>query len=616
MCMAGLAWTSKREASMAKSDDLYDKLMKSEGPYCERLPIGELEKQIRRRNYRDFIGSFKALIGAVRGQNMGLFQDGDQNYFNEVFDLYFKVLEKPSFQLESGDEMLYTCNGNITNLLAVTQHRNGDDCIKKIIDQEHNMAKLLLLYTPRSQLEIPIKPLFEANPFLTSLWYSCIWNWSDTYVHPVVQRNCEYFLENADERFEPFDSDLICGYFRCTYVNNERDRLLKRVFNKAIAKYTSGVTINNNPNPKSVAVVSAYWNGQHAVYRAFAPYVEELARHYDLTLINLAPPGRLSPETSLFKRVLNIEASPTKIDVRHIINNDFQLAYFPDIGMSQESVYLANLRFAPIQCMGTGHPVSSASPCIDYFMSGSEVETPDHPEENYDERLVLLPGLSVHPIKPKYTRKHPPMPKEFIINCPWMHMKNNHRITTVLRQILDRCSRQILFSVFPGCGATSNSAYMATIQDFANILPESAYVIQPDLPYEEYLERQEIGRFTLHSYPFGGGTTAVDSLILQKPLVVLRGRHEYNRYPAALLTRLGLTELIADSMDQWVDICVKLIDDERYLEDVTRRVEELDLDSRLFRLADATGLRRAFDHLIKHDATLKKDTSRKPVSID
>ncbi len=601
---------------MALYDEFYNQMINSTDPFAMRCPADEMEKLVRRRNYREFIRRFKAIMGVVRAQNMQLFIADDQKYFAELFDLWFKVLEKPAFQLESGDEMLFTCGGNMTNLLAVTPHKNGDECIKKIIGQPQNMAKLLLLYTPRSRLQIPIAPLFEANPLLASLWYSCVWNWTDTYVHPVVAQNCEYFLENANELFEPFDSDLICGYFRCTYVDNSRDRILKRVFSNAVRKYCAGVRINNNPNPRSIAVVSAFWNGQHAVYRAFAPYVEELARHYDLTLVNLAPKGRLPPETSLFKRVYNIEASPAKIDVSYIVNNDFQLAYFPDVGMSQESVYLANLRIAPIQCMGTGHPVSSASVYMDYFMSGSDVETTDHPENNYDERLVLLPGLSVHPIKPKYTPRRPELPKDFVINLPWMHMKNNYRMTTVLREILDKAKLPVIYSVFPGCGATNNSSYMATIQDFAGILPENAFIIQPDLPYDEYMLRQESGRFTLHSYPFGGGTTAVDALILGKPLVVMRGRHEYNRYPATLLHRVGLDELVADTLGEWVSICLKLINDEAYLADVTRRVLEADLDARLFRLSDATGLRRAFDHLIKYDSLLRKDKDRTPVAID
>ncbi len=601
---------------MAQAIELYDEMMKSSAPFAVRNPIAEMEKLYRRRNYREFMIRFKSVMGVVRGQNMSMFIENDQQYFTELFDLFFQVLEKPAFTLEQGDEMLFTCGGNMTNLLAVTPHRNGDECIKKIINQPGNMAKLLLLYSPRSRLEIPIKPLFEANPVLTSLWYSCLWNWADTYVHPVVQRNYEYFLENADDRFEPFDSDLICGYFRCTYVDNNRDRILKRVFCNALRKYCSTVRINNNPNPKSIAVVSAYWNGQHAVYRAFYPYVEELSKHYDLTLVNLAPAGRIPPETSLFRKVYNIEASPLKIDLSYIVNNDFQLAYFPDVGMSQESVYLANMRIAPIQCMGTGHPVSSASVYMDYFLSGSDVDTADRAEDNYDERLVLLPGLSVNPLKPPYVLKKPPMPPEFIINCPWMHMKNNYRMATMMRKIYDQASKKVMFSIFPGCGATNNSSYMVTMQDFAGVLPESAYAIQPDLIYDAYMERQEIGRFTLHSYPFGGGTTAVDALILGKPLVVLRGRHEYNRYPATLLTRIGMSELIADSMEQWLEICLRLVNDDAYLADVTRRLQEIDLDEKLFKLIDATGLRRTFQHLIKYDDLLKKDKDRKPVAID
>jgi hypothetical protein len=598
------------------ADNFIDGLMRSAAPFGERCPIGEMEKWVRRRNYRGFVERFKAIIRVVRAQNMAVFQGDDQKYFTELFDLWFKVLKRPAFQFENGDEILFTCNGNIANLLAVTEHRNGDACIKKIIDQEGNMAKLLLLYTPRSQLELPVKLLFDANPLLASLWYSSIWNWADSYVHPVVQQNCEYFLRHADPRFEPFDSDLICGYFRCTYVDNERDRILKRVFNNSVRKYAAGARINNRPNPKSIAVVSAYWNGRHAVYRAFGPYVRELAKHYDLTLINLAPPDRLPPEKSFFSKVHTIEASPTRINVAPIIENDFQLAYFPDVGMSQESLYLANMRLAPIQCMGTGHPVSSASVYMDYFMSGSEVETTDHPENNYDERLVLLPGLSVNPIHPQYTLRRPPMPAEFIINCPWMHMKNNHAMAIALRRILDRASRPVIFSIFPGCGATNNSSYMAMIQDYSMHLPEGSFAIQPDMPYDEYMETQEVGRFALHSYPFGGGTTAVDALILEKPLVVLRGRHEYNRYSAALLERLDLGELVADDMEDWVKITLRLIDDEAYLEDVTRRVREADLDGKLFRLADADHLRRAFDHLIKNDAALRKDQGKAPIYID
>ncbi len=600
---------------MAAYSQYFQQLMQTKEPFHTRMPLDNLDKMLRRRNYREFLDCFKAVMSVVRVQNLVLFADGDQDYFTGLFELWFKALERPGFQLGEEDIILFLLNANITNLLAATPLRNGDACIKKVIQQSDNMAKLLLLYTPRSQLQIPIKPLFDANPLLASLWYTNYWNWSDTYISDVVQQNFEHILSHVDERLEPFDSDMACGFFRCTYVDNALDRNLKRGFCRAIRRYVGSAQIVNRPNPRSIAIVTAYWNGDHAVYRAFAPYVEELAKQYELTLINLKPGGKPAKK-EFFKHVYDVAATTEKINISAISQNDFQLAYFPDVGMSQEGVYFANMRIAPIQCMGTGHPVTSCSPVMDYFMSGSEVETPDHAEENYDERLVLLPGLSVNPLRPKYTPKRPAIPDDFIINLPWSHMKNNHNITKVLRRIYDEAKRKVVFSVFPGCGVTQNSAYMATIQDFANILPQDAVLVQPDFDYQIYMYRQEFGRFTLHSYTFGGGTTAVDALAIRKPLVVLRGRHEYNRYPAALLTRLSLEELIADSVDQWVAICLRLIDDETYLADITRRVEELDLEEKLYKLNDPTHLRRAFDHLITHDAALRKDEVKTPILID
>ncbi len=590
-------------------------LLQRDAPYCERVPIDLLDKLVRRRDYRGFLERFKAIITATRRQNLGTFAPGDQDYFTKLFEIWFKALTKPGLEFAPGDEYLLFLNANITNLLAVTPLGNGDECLTRVLDMRDNLLRVLLLYTPRSRMRLDVDALFAVNPSLASLWYASLWNYVDTYVDPVVLDNCRYFLEHANPAFEPYDSDLIIGYFRSTYVDNARDRFLKRIFVRGIGKFATKAAVRNSPSPKSIAVVSSFWNGRHAVHRAFEPYVRELARHYDLTLVDLDRGLHEGGPTdgSLFKRVVKIEASNDFINVTPIVNNDFQLAYFPDMGMSQESIYLASMRLAPIQCMGTGHPVSSACPEMDYFISGAEVETHDAPEDNYDERLVLLPGLSVQPVKPKYVPEFPEKPEWFIINLPWMHMKNNHDMALLLKTILERAAREVHYSIFPGCGITRNASFMATIQDYSRILPGDSFYIHPNYPYQDYMEQQEKGRFTMHSHPFGGGTTAVDALVIGLPLTVLRGRHEYNRYAAAVLDRIGLGELVADSRDQWLELCLRLIDDDAYLADVTARVRAVDLDAAVFRLPDADNLRRCFDTLIAHHDSFMKEGSRKPI---
>jgi hypothetical protein len=598
-------------------DDTLNLLLQSDAPYCRGLPIDQLDKLVRRRDHRGFVERFKAIIAATRRRNLGTYAPGDQDYFTRLFELWVTTLAKPGFEIVPGDEYLIFLNASITNLLSVTPLGNGDECLKRVLDMRDNLFRVLLLYTPRSRMRLDLAPIFAANAPLASLWYASLWNSVDTYVDPVVQDNCRYFLENVNDAFEPYDSDCIIGYFRSTYVNNMRDRFLKRKFANGIAKFARRTAVRNAPNPKSIAVVSSFWNSRHAVHRAFEPYIRELARSYDLTLVDLDRGLHAGPpaDGSLFKRVIKIAASNDFINVTPIVENDFQLAYFPDMGMSQESIYLASMRLAPIQCMGTGHPVSSACPEMDYFISGAEVETKDSPEDNYDERLVLLPGLSVQPVKPNYVPKFPEKPDQFIVNLPWMHMKNNHDMALLLKDILGRVKRETRFSIFPGCGITRNGSYMATIQDYARILPSNSFFINPNYHYDEYMAQQEKGRFTMHSFPFGGGTTLVDALVIGLPLTVLRGRHEYNRYSAAVLNRIGLGELVADTKEEWIDLCVRLIDDDAYLADVTARVRNVDLDAAIFRLPDADNLRRCFDTLIKHHDSFAKDGSRKPIEI-
>ena len=600
---------TKKEAERANRPDL---------PFSEFFPLDRLATFIRRREYHNFVERFRAIFRIMRDQNMALFVGDDQIYFTGLFDLWFKLLETPAFQLAPGDEELFALGANITNILAVTPHLNGDACLKKIAGADGNLAKLLLLSTPRSLLEIPLKTLFDANAALASLWYSWAWNWADAYVDETVVHNCRRYMREFDPRFETADASVIIAFFRCTYVDHLRDREFKRLIGDSVRRFCAGLRIINRPNPRSIAVVSAYWHDRHAVYRAFAPHVEEMARHYDLTLVNMVRPvPPVTIDTSFFKRVVDVKTDDAgRIGVGGIIENDFQAAYFPDVGISQESLYLANMRIAPIQAMGTGHPVSSASPEMDYFISGAEVETPDSPEENYDERLVLLPGLSVHPAKPVCRPASTEPDDKFIVNCPWMHMKNNIDMARNLAKLLDKAGRPLFFHIFCGCGATHNNAYMATVQDYSRILPLKSFRIIEDMIYERYMDTLALGRFSLHSYPFGGGTTAVDALVLGKPLVVLRGRHEYNRYSAALLVRLGLDELIADTPEHWEEIVVRLVNDDAYLAEMTRRVREADLDGSLFGTADADCLRRAFDMLIRRHGEFADDKSREPIRVE
>ena len=46
-------------------------------------------------------------------------------------------------------------------------------------------------------------------------------------------------------------------------------------------------------------------------------------------------------------------------DTNWIVDEQFDIIFYPDLGMKMESIWLANKRLAPIQIASYGHPVSS-----------------------------------------------------------------------------------------------------------------------------------------------------------------------------------------------------------------------------------------------------------------
>ena len=62
----------------------------------------------------------------------------------------------------------------------------------------------------------------------------------------------------------------------------------------------------------------------------------------------------------------------------------------------------------------------------------------------------------------------------------------------------------------------------------------------------------------LDTFPYGGCTTIFESLIMSTPVVTLVGDKWCNRYGYSYLSHLGLTKLIAHSLEEFVNIVYNL----------------------------------------------------------
>jgi protein O-GlcNAc transferase len=80
-------------------------------------------------------------------------------------------------------------------------------------------------------------------------------------------------------------------------------------------------------------------------------------------------------------------------------------------------------------------------------------------------------------------------------------------------------------------------------------------------PHYEHLAAHAGADLMLDAFPHAGGITTLDALLMGVPVVTLVGKGVSSRSSASFLTTLGLTDLIARSVEEYVSIAASLASD-------------------------------------------------------
>jgi hypothetical protein len=506
----------------------------------------------------------------------------------------------------------------IANVVAISSFGNTDAHLQILLAQPSNFAKLLTLYSARNQVKIERAKIFNASPELACLWYSCyLQGYRSMLANPVSYGNLREHLAfvNTTEsesltEFYHLD-DLIFG---ATYIDPERDRFLKQKINQIIQQSQKDEPIRNFPNPQKIAIVTSLWFPQHSVYRILSKYVDALKSEYELTLIHLGE-VRNNLQIEGFKSIRYVYFKNGVLDIEALRQNEFMVIFYPDVGMSLESIILSNLRLAPIQICGTGHSVSTFGSQIDYYISGELVE---NDPKNYSERLVLLPDLGAIHNCPDYklANLNKPESEAVIINCSWYAQKVNYPLLLVLKQILQETDVPVIFRIFAGAALIQRNDFLPFCQDVIAVLGSESVEIFPALAYGNYMAKMAEGDLCLESFPFGGCNVIVDGLFLRIPTVCLAGDRWFNRIGAKTLEMAGLGELVANTIPEYMELTLRLICDRPFRLKMQHKLQQQDLNATIFNAQSQNSFSQAITFLIQNHEYLRHQDPKVPIWSD
>ncbi len=316
------------------------------------------------------------------------------------------------------------------------------------------------------------------------------------------------------------------------------------------------------PRRPRVAFVSAHFK-QHTIGRLYAPLLERLPREdFDVAVLGIG-----CGDDAMATRIR--AAADLSIDVeahhdsarRALAALDADVIFYPDVGMEAVSYWLAAERFAPVQALGWGHPVTSGFETMDYFVSSTLLEPPGA-QAHYAETLAALDAWPVvydDPGAPPQAAFAPSelgfAPHERIYLCAQSLFKLHPDFDAYLGAILaldpDACIA--LIGDRPAWQEKLMRRFRAHLGERAariRFVPQ-----QTAAGFYALLANADVLLDTLH---FSGGMTSFEAIWAGTPFVTERGEFMRGRVTAGLCDLLGLDQAVVSGANAYAERAVEL----------------------------------------------------------
>ncbi|HEY2677317.1 MAG TPA: tetratricopeptide repeat protein [Steroidobacteraceae bacterium] len=237
--------------------------------------------------------------------------------------------------------------------------------------------------------------------------------------------------------------------------------------------------------------------------------------------------------------------------------------FYPEVGMDPATCALAALRLAPLQVASWGHPVTTGLPTMDLFQSGELLEG-QGADQHYREKLVRLPGTGActEMFAVQAQRWDGGDRKEGTIRIALCQQPI--KFDPVNDVLLARIARAVGPSEFwlaspkkQGWATVRLRDRLAAAFRAEGLDPDAHLRMSPWLPRDQFVGFLDAMDIYLDCPAFSGYTTAWQAIHRGLPIVTLEGEFMRQRLAAGLLRQIGLTDGIASSHEQYVQIAVR-----------------------------------------------------------
>ncbi|MDC1428133.1 tetratricopeptide repeat protein [Rhodospirillaceae bacterium] len=231
---------------------------------------------------------------------------------------------------------------------------------------------------------------------------------------------------------------------------------------------------------------------------------------------------------------------------------------------------------APIQVTWLGYPNTTGLSAIDYRLTDNVADPIGIGDELYSEILFRLPnGFQCYGgdlvVVPELEL---PMKRNSYVT--FGSFNNLSKMTPEVIKVWSKILHSVPNSrlLLKAKQLNHDAAYYLNFFEEEGISEDRLKLVGRVSDKNDHLNLYKSIDIGLDPFPFNGATTTCEALWMGVPVITLRGNQHVGRVGASILTNIGFTELIAPSIEDYVEIAIKMASDEEYLQTTRHGLRE------------------------------------------
>ena len=518
---------------------------------------------------------------------------------DELFKIAYSHLQKKEFGKSSQlfEKLLKDYPDNLSILRNISHayafsgaFQKAEESIKKVIKIKPNEPFAYQFLASVLKNQDKIKEMTEIiNEGLEKNLMNKKWELQKKLLSPLIAKDKKE-IDNYREKIEKgleeiissniklnYDNDQIISppLFELTYTdkdNLEINKKMVKALKNIYQPLNHEISINQKLNDKiKIGFISEFFT-DHTIGKLFKNLIFSLdLKFFDIVVYhsNKTKKGKILGEfQNENKKGFKNEILPNKLieKIKIIEKEKFDVLFYPDIGMSIEFYFLSLIRLAKYQIMSWGHPETTGSESIDFFLCSKNLISKNS-QKFYSEKFLIIDKLPMIYNKPIIESRldDKDISKNNIYSCPQTLFKIHPDFDEYLFDILKKDKKGILYLLKD----SHKVYYLKLLERFKknkNFDSDRVIFLDP-LNLNQFINHLGTSSVLLDPIYFGSGLSFHESMFYGTQTVTYPTKYIKSRIVSAAYIQMEVKNPpIVKSKDDYVNKAIEIANDENILD--------------------------------------------------